>query len=446
MEAQNSFNYQQSVNIAVVTVICGIFTSLISEFIRNVFLLSMPYLRRFQIWLSQKIFGKKNALTMKSYIHSNDVYRITFERFIITEVAKKIKLTGNIVECVVKATGLYQLPLNYIEHDDIVYEYEEEIASDSLIKQGITRITRLYIESYKYGNDELINFIEKFKKDYYRIFNNKIVAYVDSIDKESINYGVFRTSHSGGINNIYNAEFREIFKIYLDKYMKEEIPRINILLYGPPGTGKTTIIKRIASEIDAVIYSVKLSQFNTIDKLRNFMFSKINPGIDHRDEFYATVKPDMSINIFEDFDADIIDVLNKRETVKKNTSNDDNNVDKKKPIKAVEWRLDDILNLLDGVLPLDRVINIFTTNCLDRIDPAFYRPGRMDICMEISGLSYREALNYIDDNAPWEICKLGLERLKKWCPIRISCLQEEISRAKTSHDFLNNYVRDDDAM
>ena len=38
-----------------------------------------------------------------------------------------------------------------------------------------------------------------------------------------------------------------------------------------------------------------------------------------------------------------------------------------------------LLNLLQGTITPDNLIFIATTNCIDNIDPAFYRHGRFDI-------------------------------------------------------------------
>lgn len=451
MDELSQVNYQQAINIAIVTVVCGIITSTLSETIRNIIEDVKPYLSKLYKYISDKIYGPKSTIVIKSYLYMHDINFASFERFIISEIANQIKTSGNVIECINNRHQISYLPVNQVTHDGISYEYIEEEPSESYVKQGFLKHIKLYLDSYKYNNDELKNMIETYREKYNRITTKGVMVYLDDSDEYEMQYSVYDFDYFGGISDIHNSEFRETFKIYLNKYLAGEIPRINILLHGPPGTGKTTIIKKIASDIKAVIYAVKLSQFKTIDKLRQFMFSKQQKCLDLNDYQYTTVKPNHIINIFEDFDADISEVLadrnNEESTASKskNKSDDSDDEDEKGPVKKslmkVSWKLDDILNLLDGTLPLKNVINIFTTNCISKIDPAFYRPGRMDICMKIDGLSYKEAVNYIDGNAPWKLCKFASERLKKCCPIKISHLQEEISRVDSSNEFLNAYLR-----
>lgn len=456
MSEEQSINYQQAINLAIITVVCGIVTSTLTETIKNIISSVNPYFCEIYKWLSDKIFGPKSTIVVKSYLYMHNVNCTSFERFIITYIANKIKMSGNVVECVTNSSEVNYLPTNQVTYEGITYQYIEESPSDSYIKQGYLKHVKLYLDSYKYNNDELAKIVQEYRKKYDRIATENVMVYLDEIEDDHPFYSVYDFKYSGGLSDIHNSDFREIFKIYLNKYLANEIPRINVLLYGPPGTGKTTIIKRIASEIKAVIYAVKLSQFDTINKLRKFMFSKTNTCINHRDHSYTTVKPNHIINIFEDFDADISSILAVRDpdedkmTISKKhkakESNDDEDTDDedygptKKSHRDVKWKLDDILNLLDGTLPLSRVINIFTTNCIDKIDPAFYRPGRMDICMEIGGLNFKDAVEYINGNSPWKLCKLATERLKKCCPIKISVLQEEISRVDSSDEFLNTYA------
>jgi SpoVK/Ycf46/Vps4 family AAA+-type ATPase len=48
--------------------------------------------------------------------------------------------------------------------------------------------------------------------------------------------------------------------------------------------------------------------------------------------------------------------------------------------------LAEILNCLDGVLAPQNTIFVFTTNHIEKLDPALIRPGRCDVKLEINGI------------------------------------------------------------
>lgn len=56
--------------------------------------------------------------------------------------------------------------------------------------------------------------------------------------------------------------------------------------------------------------------------------------------------------------------------------------------------LGDWLDVLQGDIPLDDQVVIFTTNHLENIDPAFYRPGRVDVCEYVGNFSFDEAQRF----------------------------------------------------
>lgn len=49
-----------------------------------------------------------------------------------------------------------------------------------------------------------------------------------------------------------------------------------------------------------------------------------------------------------------------------------------------------VLNTFQGDIPLNGVITVFTTNHIEKIDPAFLRPGRTDLLLEIKPLTILE--------------------------------------------------------
>jgi len=131
--------------------------------------------------------------------------------------------------------------------------------------------------------------------------------------------------------------------------------------YGPPGTGKTTLVKSIAKEYGFNIFSINLNKSTDEDIL--YLLREIDPG---------------SILLFEDIDS----FFDGR---------------KKIGIKGKDSGVSfsGFLNALDGVVELDGILVIITTNHIEKMDPALMRAGRIDTKVEISYSSGREISEYL---------------------------------------------------
>lgn len=136
------------------------------------------------------------------------------------------------------------------------------------------------------------------------------------------------------------------------------------LLYGVPGSGKTSTILAIASELKRDIQYVNLSTTNTSQLLRS-----LNDN------------PSRAIYVFEDIDALSYKgaSLRKSNNAPKEDENSNNDID-----KAFGISLSDLLNMTDGLLASDGTICLFTTNHIEKLDPAFLRAGRMNIAVEFT--------------------------------------------------------------
>ncbi|KAK4561934.1 hypothetical protein RGQ29_004688 [Quercus rubra] len=128
------------------------------------------------------------------------------------------------------------------------------------------------------------------------------------------------------------------------------------LIYGPPGTGKSTLIAAMANHLKFDIYFFDISNITSDSMLRNILLSSSNG----------------SMIVIEDIDCA---QLEKRGEEKKDS--------------YYEFTLSGLLNVMDGLWSScgDERIIVFTTNhkdLLDRLDPALFRPGRIDMHVPMS--------------------------------------------------------------
>lgn len=147
-----------------------------------------------------------------------------------------------------------------------------------------------------------------------------------------------------------------------DWYCKTGISyKLGICLYGEPGTGKTSLVKALATELSRKLYSLNIATVSDTGFIK--AVRAIPPG---------------SILSLEDIDCAV------SSSVRENTQDKDKN--KQSNSKEPDLSLSTILNVLDGVIPLNDVIVVMSTNYVDKIDPAILRKGRSDYMVEIKPL------------------------------------------------------------
>lgn len=177
--------------------------------------------------------------------------------------------------------------------------------------------------------------------------------------------------------------------------------KMTYVFHGLPGTGKTSIISALASHFNRNVCVINLSSMYD-DKFEAAM---------------ATVPPN-SIVLIEDFDssssvstrrggfsagltavsgvvegiesiespAAVSETLPALESTEKETSS----------FEFKSLSLTSVLNTLDGMVRLDDIIVMMTTNHLERIDPAVIRKGRVDHIYEIKHFENNEVREYIN--------------------------------------------------
>lgn len=175
-----------------------------------------------------------------------------------------------------------------------------------------------------------------------------------------------------------HKELYEDIKKFLDN--KEIYKTLNYpynycaLLYGVPGSGKSSTLLALATALNRKITYINLATASTVKLLR-----QLNDD------------PNDTIYVFEDIDA-----VSTKSTASRSK--------KDKPMKDMlgddlllkSLSLSDLLNITDGLLASDGTICLFTTNHIEKLDPAFLRAGRMNKTVEYKYMSASTANKMIE--------------------------------------------------
>ncbi|XP_021674605.2 AAA-ATPase ASD, mitochondrial [Hevea brasiliensis] len=176
------------------------------------------------------------------------------------------------------------------------------------------------------------------------------------------------------------------------------------LLYGPPGTGKSTMIAAMANFLNYDVYDLELTTVKDNSELRKLLIQ-------------TTGK---SIIVIEDIDCSL-DLTGQRKPKKEKYDEEEEKdpISKKKKEEEAESKkeskvtLSGLLNFIDGIWSAcggERII-VFTTNYVEKLDPALIRRGRMDKHIEMSYCCFEAfkilAQNYLDIESHELFAKIG---------------------------------------
>lgn len=154
------------------------------------------------------------------------------------------------------------------------------------------------------------------------------------------------------------------------------------LLYGPPGTGKSSMIAAMANFLGYDIYDLELTEVHTNSELRKLLMKTSSK----------------SIIVIEDIDCSI-NLTNRKNNTSSSRANSSNYNVSPPPGSGVSnsedgggntITLSGLLNFTDGLWSCcgSERIFVFTTNHIEKLDPALLRSGRMDMHIHMSYSSF----------------------------------------------------------
>ncbi|KAH7846371.1 hypothetical protein Vadar_013175 [Vaccinium darrowii] len=165
------------------------------------------------------------------------------------------------------------------------------------------------------------------------------------------------------------------------------------LLFGPPGTGKSTMIAAMANLLEYDVYDLELTTVKDNTELRKLLIDTSSK----------------SIIVIEDIDCSL-DLTGQRKKKEEKDEEGDakdptskkKKEDQEKSNESSKVTLSGLLNFIDGLWSAcggERII-VFTTNYVEKLDPALIRRGRMDKHIELSYYCFEAfkvlARNYLD--------------------------------------------------
>ena len=200
---------------------------------------------------------------------------------------------------------------------------------------------------------------------------------------------------------VYNEQVRKTISTSVQKFLdnsslyeKLSIPRkLTFLFHGEPGTGKTELTRAIASMTGYNIYPITMEGKNVHAFIRALNLVPKDSIVLLEDVDSFSTKRQL-----RDFKAEAIAEATGEETPTPSGGN-----------AQQQMTLSGLLNVLDGICPLDNLIVVITTNALEKLDTALYRKGRVDVLMEIKRFTSDEVWRYIEGLYPEVLVKFELQ-------------------------------------
>jgi SpoVK/Ycf46/Vps4 family AAA+-type ATPase len=240
--------------------------------------------------------------------------------------------------------------------------YLSTFRTERNIKLAKEYIHKLYKKALKLSKKEWTN-----EAMYY---NGRYLSYVYREHHRSFDEDIFLDT------NIKN-EIKSSIDNFIQKrdwYFEHKIPyHFGILLYSEPGKGKSSIAEAIANYANAKQIIVTGDDIMSLSNWYDGNIRRIS-----KNQLQCIIVEDIDVG----FNTNGLKVFH--------TNNDIDTSELRKKMRSNGMA--QLLNSLDGVNAPQDTIYIFTTNHIDRLDPALIRPGRIDLKVKIDDISL-DALN-----------------------------------------------------
>ncbi|KAI3715146.1 hypothetical protein L6452_22116 [Arctium lappa] len=208
------------------------------------------------------------------------------------------------------------------------------------------------------------------------------------------------------------------------------------LLYGPPGTGKSSMIAAMANFLGYDIYDLELTEVNTNSELRKLLMKTSSKSIIVIEDI------DCSINLTNrkksSFDGGKSEMRNGPGGLQGGPGGDPEN-------NSNSITLSGLLNFTDGLWSCcgSERIFVFTTNHIEKLDPALLRSGRMDMHVFMSYCSFPSLKILLKNYLGWDDGDIGTEVLEKLSAV---IDEAEMTPADISEVLIKNRRDNDKAL
>jgi hypothetical protein len=332
----------------------------------------------------------------------------------------------------IKPTSRFRLPPPY-QHLSVQYR---EHLRDGEKKQSKTET--LKITTTKQHVSDIDKFLSSCYQRYCDLINNRAVSkrylLLNCYDNDKLVCKPIEIHLHTTFDKIFFPQKKKLIKT-LDNFLnrKSASPiygKFSLLMYGPPGTGKTSVIKAIANYTDRNIHYVKLSSIKTFQDALDVIFSDSKNHVVSRN-FDQSIGVRQKIVVLEDIDADCKST-HQRQQLPDRSKNPDSKLSFENQLcNAVMManqetspssglNLSDILQLLDGIVEVEGLMLIATTNHIGKLDPALVRKGRFTFLLEMEKIGPAETTEMIQyyyqhspDRSSPKRCQEIVDRFKK---------------------------------